>query len=1326
MEIAKVESLGLVLLMAGSALALEPGWTKSAGDSIDASGDVRSVAEVTNLRYAPGDLLFGVINGEGTLLWAFPGASSTVNSFGNAAATAGNGAYSSTGGFYDFPRGFVVLDGTSAGSSVAISNAALKGAAIMVGVNGGAGTATFAGGRTELAGTVIVNGGTATFAGGKLTTGAPFAVNGGTLALTDGACAFEGRTAVALTSVSSGGFDLIGSQYQLANPTFQLVSNVPLFVRPFVDSVAVSVSGGEKASELKVGSGGYLDMYGGKLRIEGEWADATAKFEGGVVRGLRALVTTGAKAKLEFGETRFFPAAGDANGADTLDCTVAKKTEILVTGGCHQWTSIPVANNTVTFRQTGGLFGGNDTTGLFAKTIGNPGWANAFYTITLDGGVLVAPALNGAYGDNTGFHGDVKLLANGGTFRPTVASTTSIQKYRTAAVGEKGLTVEADFDVSIPQAFTEQEGHEGKGTLVMAGRAVKTLSSKSSVSVLDLIGGKTVLGTGDRHQASHLKVHEGATASMAGSPTAPTVAELTLGDASTYGTLEFDAGDKLTVSGNATINAAAVAFTAPLAAAGTYDLVSVGGTCSGDWAATRLVRGRADGVDYAFGSRSDGGKTILTLTVTANGSATAAFDATYGGIDFANNGRDGVYRAEVSGSVASSDDFAVPGVAAFELARDASVTLAGDVSANRLVKTGKGTLKLTGENRFSEGIDVDGGNLEVTSAAALGTKGLQKVLIRDGQLTLADATPGKLMPLQLSIGVTNSFKSAKVWTNGVVLCAKSDVRLIRPLNNGDGGGVYVKKGPGRLTLDNYYSRGETLTGNNYNNGCSYTDDTTIRTSFDDANGEVKGYYGAIAVGEGELELRGGDYGYYNNWTIGLPVKDELAAPPRLTLNGAHVGLYNADFRVSKHLCAANFSGHDVYLTLTNGAFVGLAGTFETLKNADFAVTSHVDIVAGSVFTVGASGKFVLNNAGGKKDPLGVLTVRDSTLAVPTIEFSSGVEMLFDNARVYNTDGSPMASIKASNNWWSYGTLTFCGGTDLRLAKIDATSFSGTSVVNYVFDDCRWTVSQATSGSGYTALPAALKQTKVEIREGGLEMPVNGDCTLTNYVRFEGTGRLVKTGTGTMVFPDCKVLSGSNLADDASGAKDVLAGSVDLAVREGTAEIQTATAVRSGLGVTVDRGATLELDGNTFDFAKLGGAGTVRNGTLVGTKVDAADVTAGAPGVLTLQNVKLQNPSFRFSIGDDAVPAGIVALDADSAVSGENVTIDLGRDAVHPFAKPTRIQDVTLATYAGAAPDVSKWTLTIDGTNPVKGAVKVADGLVTVTLKIGQGLMLILR
>ena len=78
---------------------------------------------------------------------------------------------------------------------------------------------------------------------------------------------------------------------------------------------------------------------------------------------------------------------------------------------------------------------------------------NTSADIVLNGGVLSAASIYGGAGcsaNNPEATGTATLSGNGGTIRAKGASADFIYKLNAAKCGEKGLTIESDFDISIP------------------------------------------------------------------------------------------------------------------------------------------------------------------------------------------------------------------------------------------------------------------------------------------------------------------------------------------------------------------------------------------------------------------------------------------------------------------------------------------------------------------------------------------------------------------------------------------------------------------------------------------------------------------------------------------------------------------------------------------------------------------------------------------------------------------------------------------------------------------------------------------------------------
>ncbi len=201
-------------------------------------------------------------------------------------------------------------------------------------------------------------------------------------------------------------------------------------------------------------------------------------------------------------------------------------------GGNHTGTSTFIQNGgTVTFFSDGGTTAG----GTGSLNLGNGG-STGTYAYNLNGGTLTAPSVSKA---SAGASGSFNF--NGGTLKATTSSTTFMQGLSAANVQNGGATIDSNgYNITIAQPLLDG----GTGGLTKQGTGTLTLSGASTYDGATLVSAGTLFVTGSLG-SSPVTVGSGATIG---------------GNGTLAGTLNFDAGAMLDVSGGTLSVAGLVSF----------------------------------------------------------------------------------------------------------------------------------------------------------------------------------------------------------------------------------------------------------------------------------------------------------------------------------------------------------------------------------------------------------------------------------------------------------------------------------------------------------------------------------------------------------------------------------------------------------------------------------------------------------------------------------------------------------------------------------------------------------------------------------------------
>jgi autotransporter-associated beta strand protein len=201
-------------------------------------------------------------------------------------------------------------------------------------------------------------------------------------------------------------------------------------------------------------------------------------------------------------------------------------------GGNHTGTSTFTQNGgTVTFFSDGGTTAG----GTGSLNLGNGG-STGTYAYNLNGGTLTTPSVSKT---SAGANGSFNF--NGGTLKATTSTTTFMQGLSAANVQNGGAVIDTNgYNITIGQALLDA----GTGGLTKQGAGTLTLSGANTYDGSTLVSAGTLFVTG----------------SLGSSPVTVGSGAAIGGDGTLAGTLNFDVGSMLDVSGGTMTVAGLVSF----------------------------------------------------------------------------------------------------------------------------------------------------------------------------------------------------------------------------------------------------------------------------------------------------------------------------------------------------------------------------------------------------------------------------------------------------------------------------------------------------------------------------------------------------------------------------------------------------------------------------------------------------------------------------------------------------------------------------------------------------------------------------------------------
>lgn len=911
--------------------------------------------------------------------------------------------------------------------------------------------------------------------------------------------------------------------------------------------------------------------------------------------------------------------------------------------------------------QTGGLFESRFTV-LSVKA--QPGH------FILEGGTYKSKTTcggSGRHSDNPTKGGWAHFTANGGTVLASFVETYQFRRplfynLDLLEAGPGGLNVDtAGINHFMLQDLRNMPGERGRFTKLGAGTFTIHVPSKWDVSETVVETGTLLVSTNGTDAVgtpvvleSAVSVRSDATFSTVGAASAVTVDSLAV----TNGTLALDPGDVITVKGDVSLRGLNVSFSSvPAQDAGQSFLVAENGLSDDAVMQLRtatLANGSAAGTYADFAVSTDGqGRTVVTMTVKA--SPAVSGETSWRGpgstwVDGAN------WSADVPGAqtLAKFDDATAPAAVslagivdvgalsfsagAFSVGGSGALAFGAPGSSSIDVSAGShaigaktmafaqtpvnvddgASLSITGE-MFGQGLKKTGGGALSLAAPIAGTiesscglttaaggdvfHDATAVALGDGTLRVAagcGVAPGS--GIEFSLASTNT-KTAVVIDNA------ADVTIEKFTATS---GALIKRGAGRLVFDATGGGITELaagTGDHYSDGMLQYSHGALFAFPENGNPPVMGF-GGFNVAGGEVVIKSDsevppEVNCKGAIHVGLRTSTDCGSQPSLTIDHVYlkstasyqhftIGLRSGD--------SGDFTTNPV-VRIVNGATLESVGVFmgygydnNTKWNSRpvFAVTNS------TVKTSGQTGFSMLRYAGG----FAQLTASNATMYAETsFEFSGNTKSRVTDSVLAGKNG---AYGKFYADCYGAGEVLFDGGTTLKINTVSFSAYDSRFARTLVlaFNGATWDF-----GDADFTLDSAnvyLDKRKFEMRGDGLTLPVPEGRTFRSDATFFGSGRIVKTGAGTLSF--------GNGAYAVTGVADVREGVLDLSAA-GTLTNRFAVAgagtVRGG---SFGQGARIVLDADddwsgsdvpTFDGCTFSGKTLIDFGRTPENPMDAS-------------------------------------------------------------------------------------------------------------------------
>jgi fibronectin-binding autotransporter adhesin len=769
--------------------------------------------------------------------------------------------------------------------------------------------------------------------------------------------------------------------------------------------------------------------------------------------------------------------------ASAIGASSAAPSNLVLEGGTLQYTggttnsdrgftvvtNGAVTSGTINVTQTGtnltfsGPVTSPDNAGLTKSgpgtlTLSNP--ANTYVgPTTISGGVLAAAALaNGGLPSSIGASTSAPanlVLQSGGTLQYTGGTTTTNRGFTLSATGGGG-----GIGVSDPLATLTVSGTAtGAGGLTKSGPGTLELSGTNTYT------GSTVVSAGTL-RAGSTRAFGGVDAigSYLGPMNVLAGATLDLANNDNWVGGLIGAGNVTLGSATLTINNNANAFTGAISGTGGVTIA----------AGTQVMSGC--GNSYAGSTRIYGALSVSCLRDGGQASDIGASTSASSNLQISNG------TLIYTGGNATTDRGATLGGANLGTINVANsnttLEFSGVFTGGGLIKTGPGTLLLSGANDYGAGTAtiVNGGVLRAGSTSAFGASGLRM------------DTTGATLDLD---GFNNS------------------VAYISQVNTSITGGN-ITLGSGTLTVSNggggVYNGAISGTGGLVKNGggvqvlsgaaSSYTGSTAINGGIlavaSLANGGVNSSIGASGAAPGNLVLNGGTLQY--NGTGGSTDRQFTLGASGGALDASGTGPIN--FASTAPVALSGSGNRTLTLTGNNTAANALAARIDNPSGGTTALTKT------------GSGTWILRNSGSTYT--GITTINGGVLAVDKL-----------------ADGGQASSLGASSN----------AATNLVIGQNSTLRYTGTGdTTDRQFSLDPGTTIIESSGSGALAFTntgnVTLNGTNAAhtIALGGTN---TGNNTMGGTIADDGTGQtiLAKNDSGTWILTGNNTYTGNTVVND---------------------------------------------------------------------------------------------------------------------------------------------------------------------------------------------------
>lgn len=702
-----------------------------------------------------------------------------------------------------------------------------------------------------------------------------------------------------------------------------------------------------------------------------------------------------------------------------------------------------------------------------------------------------------------------------------------------------------------------------------------------------------------------------------------------------------------------------------------------------------------------------------TLALGGSGTTFAAEGLTISGTGSAGQGA----LANVAGNNTWTGSVALAGSGTNSIGVDGStnLTVAGVVSGaagNNLVKSGTGTLTLSGTNTFTGSTTINAGTLSISNETNLGAN---PGSFSAGHLTLDGGT---LRTTTSAVTIDDANRGVTVGAGGGTFETQTNLTIANAVA---GSGALAKTGPATLTLSGTNTHTGSVAVNagtlaasggsalGDNSAVTIAGGATFTTAgFSETVGSIGGA-GNVALGSGSTTLTVG--GNNSSTTFAGVISGDASAhlaktgTGTLTLSGANT--FTGNLQVNQGtvtLGASNVLSNSSTLLLNGGTFA-VGGSFsDTIGRLTLASSSTIDYASNT-------SSLTFTNA----------TRTGGTL---TIDNWAGDPFGAGSSQLVFTSGADFTSFGGANiNFTGWGT----GSTRLGTGEI-VPNTGGTIYTYALTGNGNWNVDNNWSDSG---LPANADPGNYPGRNPANTANTIGDTAILGSAATGAASISLNGGDRTLGYlvvnsNQNHTVTGNNLVFDVNSglAQITNAGTGTQTIASGVRLNDSLNVLNSGTGaLTITGGITNNTGINNLTVTGTGAttfAGNITTGTGTLTKDGTGTLTLGGAASTFSGGTTINGGMVRVSADANlGATSGAVSLNGGILENTASFTLNVGRLVTIGAAGGTLDTNAgTTLTYAGAlagAGTLTKadtGTLVLSGNNTHTGNVVVNAGNLT--------------